>query len=150
MHIFDSWVIIFLILSYQVTFEPDEVYPAKKGPKSSPVIFSVSYQGCQIFLGTTYQNGEKYTKWPQNVPNGYRHTYIIYHLVIKRSNCPKNAIILHCKTFQNLPNFVFLVWKYTIWQTLFLAAVICTRLFSLRCPKTLEFEQTNVLCGDAD
>jgi hypothetical protein len=21
-------------------------------------------QGCQIFLGTTYQNGEKYTKWP--------------------------------------------------------------------------------------
>jgi hypothetical protein len=27
-------------------------------------------QGCQIFLGTTYQNGKKYTKWPQNRPNG--------------------------------------------------------------------------------
>jgi hypothetical protein len=27
-------------------------------------------QGCQIFLGTTYQNGTKYTKWPQNIPNG--------------------------------------------------------------------------------
>jgi hypothetical protein len=25
-------------------------------------------QGCQIFLGTTYQNGEKYTKLPQNTP----------------------------------------------------------------------------------
>jgi hypothetical protein len=25
-------------------------------------------QGCQIFLGTTYQNGEKLTKWPQNIP----------------------------------------------------------------------------------
>jgi hypothetical protein len=23
-----------------------------------------AYQGCQIFLGETYQNGEKYTKWP--------------------------------------------------------------------------------------
>jgi hypothetical protein len=29
----------------------------------------ISEQGCQIFLGTTYQNGEKYTKGPQNLPN---------------------------------------------------------------------------------
>jgi hypothetical protein len=27
-------------------------------------------QGCQIFLGTKYQSGEKYTKLPQNIPNG--------------------------------------------------------------------------------
>jgi hypothetical protein len=33
-------------------------------------------QGCQIFLGTTYQNGKiyritiKYTKWPQTISNG--------------------------------------------------------------------------------
>jgi hypothetical protein len=34
-------------------------------------------QSCHIFLGATYQNGEniyqitfKYTKWPQNIPNG--------------------------------------------------------------------------------
>jgi hypothetical protein len=27
-------------------------------------------QGCQIFLGPKYQNGEKYTKLPQNIPNG--------------------------------------------------------------------------------
>jgi hypothetical protein len=28
-------------------------------------------QGCQIFLSTTYQNGNKYTEWPLNAPNGY-------------------------------------------------------------------------------
>jgi hypothetical protein len=27
-------------------------------------------QGCQIFPGTTYQNGKNYTKWQQNIPNG--------------------------------------------------------------------------------
>jgi hypothetical protein len=27
-------------------------------------------QGCQNFLGTKYQSGEKYTKLPQNIPNG--------------------------------------------------------------------------------
>jgi hypothetical protein len=26
-------------------------------------------QGCQIFIGTTYQNGGKYTKLPPNIPN---------------------------------------------------------------------------------
>jgi hypothetical protein len=31
-------------------------------------------------------------------------------MAIKCSN------IVHCKTFQNLPKFGFLVWKYTIWQ----------------------------------
>jgi hypothetical protein len=30
-------------------------------------------QGCQIFLGPKYQNGEKYTKLPQNVTNGQKH-----------------------------------------------------------------------------
>jgi hypothetical protein len=37
-------------------------------------------QGCQIFLGTIYQNGEniptkmttKYSKWPQNAPNDHK------------------------------------------------------------------------------
>jgi hypothetical protein len=29
-------------------------------------------QGCQIFLGTKYQNEEKYTKLPQTVPNGHK------------------------------------------------------------------------------
>jgi hypothetical protein len=30
-----------------------------------------SEQGCQIFLGPKYENGEKYTKLPQNIPNGH-------------------------------------------------------------------------------
>jgi hypothetical protein len=29
-------------------------------------------QGSQIFLGPKYQNGEKYTQLPQNVPNGHK------------------------------------------------------------------------------
>jgi hypothetical protein len=27
-------------------------------------------QGCQIFLGTTYQNGKTCTKWPMNISKG--------------------------------------------------------------------------------
>jgi hypothetical protein len=45
----------------------------------------------------------KYTKLPQN---GRK----IYQLAIKYTN------IFHCKIFQNLPEFGFLVSKYTIWQ----------------------------------
>jgi hypothetical protein len=30
----------------------------------------LSDTGLPYFLGTTYQNGEKYTKLPQNIPNG--------------------------------------------------------------------------------
>jgi hypothetical protein len=36
-------------------------------------------QGCQMFLGTTYQNGEKCTKWPQDIPNGHK----IYQMAMK-------------------------------------------------------------------
>jgi hypothetical protein len=28
--------------------------------------------GLPDFFGTTYQNGEKYTKLPQNIPNGHK------------------------------------------------------------------------------
>jgi hypothetical protein len=27
--------------------------------------------GLPDFFGTRYQNGGKYTKWPQNIPNGH-------------------------------------------------------------------------------
>jgi hypothetical protein len=70
-------------------------------------------QGCQIFLGTPYQNGENryqitinYTKWPQNIPNGCK----IDPMAIKYTN------IFYCKTLQNLPKLGFLFSKYTIWQ----------------------------------
>jgi hypothetical protein len=33
-------------------------------------ILHVLMQGCQIFLGTMYQNGKIYAKLPQNIPNG--------------------------------------------------------------------------------
>jgi hypothetical protein len=62
-------------------------------------------QGCQIFNGATYQNGNnipndhKIHPWPQNIPNGSK----IDQMAIKCSN------IVHCKTFQNLPKFGFLV-----------------------------------------
>jgi hypothetical protein len=29
-------------------------------------------QGCQIFLGTKYQNGKKYTKLPRTIPNVHK------------------------------------------------------------------------------
>jgi hypothetical protein len=43
-------------------------------------------QGCQIFLGTRYQNGEKYTKWPQNIPNDLK----IYQMTTKYTKWPQN------------------------------------------------------------
>jgi hypothetical protein len=41
-------------------------------------------QGCQMFLGTIYQNGKKYTKRPQNVPTGHK----IYHSAVKYTKWP--------------------------------------------------------------
>jgi hypothetical protein len=49
------------------------------------------------FFGETYQNGEKYTKWPQHIPKDH----IIYEMAIK--------YIFHFKTLQNLPQLGFLV-----------------------------------------
>jgi hypothetical protein len=69
-------------------------------PKSKTIYFielvaalvTFSVQGCQIFLGTTYQNGKnipnghkiyqmatKYTIWPQNIPYGRK----IYQMATK-------------------------------------------------------------------
>jgi hypothetical protein len=44
----------------------------KTGPECSG-------QGCQIFLGATYQNGGNYTKLPQNTPYGHK----MYQLAVK-------------------------------------------------------------------
>jgi phage tail sheath gpL-like len=53
-------------------------------------------QGCQIFLCAIYQNGEKYTKLSQNIPNGHK----IDHFHKMSINGHK---LLHCKNVQNLP-----------------------------------------------
>jgi hypothetical protein len=42
-------------------------------------VFSEADQGCQIFLGPKYQNVEKYSKLPQNIPN----THKIFPIAVK-------------------------------------------------------------------
>jgi hypothetical protein len=63
-------------------------------------------QGCQIFLGPKYLNGEKYTNCHKiyqmaikNISNGRK----IDQMVTKYTK------IFHSKTLQNLPKFGFLV-----------------------------------------
>jgi hypothetical protein len=64
-------------------------------------------QGCQIFLGPKYQNGEKYTrlpqntytKWPWNISNARKTD----QMVIKYTK------IFHSKTLQNILKLGFLV-----------------------------------------
>jgi hypothetical protein len=63
--------------------------------------------GLPDFLGTTYQNGGKYTKWPQNVPKWPQ-------------NIPNGPKIYQQRPLQDprkfYPKLGFFVRKYTIWQ----------------------------------
>jgi hypothetical protein len=52
---------------------------AEGGKKQVSSFANTSKQGCQIFIGPKYQNGEKYTKLPQNIPNGHK----IFPMAIK-------------------------------------------------------------------
>jgi hypothetical protein len=73
-------------------------------------------QGCQTFLGTTYQNLEKispkrpqkYTKLPKKIRNGSKKD----QMAIKFTN------IFHCKTLQNFTQIGILWFEniHTIWQ----------------------------------
>jgi hypothetical protein len=87
------------------------------------VVGTCVHQGCQIFLGTKYPNGGKYTKWPQNIPNGHK----IFPMAAKiDQTIIKYSKIFHYKTLQNLPKLGFLVWKtnhlatlvYIVWWML--------------------------------
>jgi hypothetical protein len=91
-----------------------------------------SLQGCQIFLGTTYQNGKnstklpyqmatKYTKWPQNIPNGHK----IYQMATKYTKWHKIGQMaikytntFNTKTLQNLPKSGFFGLKLSHLATL--------------------------------
>jgi hypothetical protein len=103
-----------------------------------------SLQGCQIFPGTTYQNGKiytkmipRYTKWPQiyqmeEIPND--HKYIKWKIYQMTTNIPngrytewpngsnidemsfKFTNIFQFKALLSLPKLPFFVWKFTIWQ----------------------------------
>jgi hypothetical protein len=66
-------------------------------------------QGCQIFLGTTYQIRGKFTKLSQHKLNGHQ----IYQMAVKYI---KYTNIFHCKTLRIFRKLVFLFLKYTIWQ----------------------------------
>jgi hypothetical protein len=67
-------------------------------------------QGCQIFLYTIYQNGEKYANLSQHYQMTINYTKWrkMFQTTIKYTN--------HSKALQNLPKLIFLVSKYTIWQ----------------------------------
>jgi hypothetical protein len=70
-------------------------------PRPGPLLYVPQGQGCQIFLGATYQNMKNvpdkhklhrititYTKWPQHIPNGRK----IDQTAIKYIN------VSHCKS----------------------------------------------------
>jgi hypothetical protein len=51
----------------------------------------------------------KYTKWPWNIPKGFKISQWPLYLYI----C---IYIVYSKALQNVTNLWYLVWKYTIWQ----------------------------------
>jgi hypothetical protein len=57
-------------------------------------------QGCQIFLGATYQNEEKITKWHKHIPNGHE-TYKTVEKILQMAT--KYTIVLYLKRLQNKP-----------------------------------------------
>jgi hypothetical protein len=65
----------------------------KAGSKQGPE------QGCQIFIGLKYQNGEKYTRLPQNIPNGHK----IFPIAVKYVDqmVIKYTKIFHSKIYPN-------------------------------------------------
>jgi hypothetical protein len=71
-------------------------------------------QGCQIFLGTTYQNRKqiyqittKHIKCPQNIPNVHKTYQMPVQYVDKMSMTYTN--IFHCKTLKKLLKYGLLV-----------------------------------------
>jgi hypothetical protein len=84
------------------------------GWPSCPSRTAVKHGVARFFLVQTYQNGEKYTKWRQTIPNDHK----IYQMAVNYSKRSLNRYtnIFHSKALQNLPKLGFLVWKQTIWQ----------------------------------
>jgi hypothetical protein len=79
------------------------------------------HQGCQIFLETMYQNGEKIIKITTKLPNGRN----IFQMGIKYTN------IFHSKALQNLHK-----WKIFGLKTYRLATLHCSRPHKLRRPRS--------------
>jgi hypothetical protein len=60
-----------LITFRYLTFKHSE-WPWLLDPNNFFSVSTDSHQGCQIFLGPNIPNWEKYTKWPQVIPNGHQ------------------------------------------------------------------------------
>jgi hypothetical protein len=73
-------------------------------PPAAIIIKYRVVQGCQIFLGTTYQKVKnmvtKYTKWSQNIPNGYK----MYQIDQMAQKIPTS---LNARPSKIYPNFDF-------------------------------------------
>jgi hypothetical protein len=59
----------------------------------------VGDQGCQIFVGTTYQNGKILAKLPQNLPNGHS----MHQMALKYQITIKYTKIFRTMVFKNIP-----------------------------------------------
>jgi hypothetical protein len=65
-------------------------------------------QGCQIILGTIYQNGGKYTRWPINIPKGHKIYQISVKYTKRTHNIPTFSIAkpskIYLKRVENMPS----------------------------------------------
>jgi hypothetical protein len=102
--------------------ERDAMSTAPRRPREQwGFCFTRWEQGCQIFRGTIYQNGEIYALYhnilnisPQNWPKCNKNYKMTGNLpILSKFSFTR---IFRCKTLQNLPKSGFWVWKYTIWQ----------------------------------
>jgi hypothetical protein len=64
-----------------------------------------THKSCQIFVGTIYQSGEKYSKWLQNYPMPIQYRY---PTLVKYSKWPENITIssiqMSSKIYPNIPS----------------------------------------------
>jgi hypothetical protein len=67
------------------------------------------YQGCQIFLGKTNQNGKNITRMAIKIPNG--HMYNVPKLQWKFQMAMKYTQNLHPKASIIYQKLAFLAWK---------------------------------------
>jgi hypothetical protein len=80
-------------------------------------------QGCHIFLRTTYQSVEKYTKWPQNIPNSHKMSQMTTKYPKWLQNIPNGHKISQIATKypkwpHNIPRFS-ISWPSTIYSNMF-------------------------------
>jgi hypothetical protein len=77
-------------------------------------MYAYEIQVKQIFLGTTYQSGEKFIKWPDNIPKGHK----INQSVLKYSKWPQNIPTFSMQRPSKInPNRDFLNENIPFWES---------------------------------